>query len=118
MEARRLEEGITIPQQSGARTKAKGDKRISKQIATLRAGRRRKGATARMRALAAPLGPGGQGGGEDPRYTDKTWAQFDTKNEELISDLKASRLAVKPFAQTIGSQDAPGRRRLGGGTGG
>lgn len=50
----------------------------------------------RMRALAATLGPL-----EDKvearisAYTDKTWAQFDTQNEELISDLKASRLAVK-----------------------
>ena len=92
------EEGITVPQAIKiAKTKAKNDKRICKQISTIqRWQKEKKEASERMRTLSATLAPlEDKVEAKVKAYTDKTWAQFDTKNEKLILDLKASRVAVK-----------------------
>lgn len=92
------DERITIPQAVKiAKAKAKIDKRISKQVTTLQRWQKEKTeATARMRSLSATLAPlEDEAEAKINAFTDKVWAQFDTKHEQLISDVKASRVAVR-----------------------
>ena len=90
--------GITMQDAiKNAKVSAKSNKRISKQIETLKKWQNeRRTSTARMRQLAQQLGPL-EDKVEDKidAFADKMWTAFETRHKRLLTDLDETKHAVK-----------------------